>query len=212
MRSTRRERERERHREEILASALKVFCNRGYDNATMADIAEQAEFAVGTLYRFFDGKQTLHDALVVDAIRQTADLAVKAIERGGTPVEQIERYIDLTSGLYFTHRDVLRIYFSQTAGNYFAEQPSLAGEALDLHHRTRRKLATVFRDGIVRGLFAQIEPEMLVVGLHGVSDSIFSEVLYRPSEFTAEKVAELRKRLFLDPVRLKPRIRLPAQE
>ncbi len=64
MRKKRRERERERHRQEILEAALTVFAERGYHRATMNEIARRAEFAVGTLYRFFPSKKALYEALV----------------------------------------------------------------------------------------------------------------------------------------------------
>ena len=45
---TRGEPERRRHRREILAAALDLFSRKGFDRTSMAEIAEQAEFAVGT--------------------------------------------------------------------------------------------------------------------------------------------------------------------
>lgn len=65
---SRRERERAAHRAGILAAAERVFATRGFVAATMADIAREAEFAVGSLYRFFASKEELFESLVVDQI------------------------------------------------------------------------------------------------------------------------------------------------
>ncbi len=64
MRKKRREREKQRHRQEILEAALEVFAERGYHRATMNEIARRSDFAVGTLYRFFPSKKSLYEALV----------------------------------------------------------------------------------------------------------------------------------------------------
>src|SRR5660397_90232 len=48
----RREREKLAQRQEMLAAALDLFSKKGYRNVSMHEIAEKAEFAVGTLYKF----------------------------------------------------------------------------------------------------------------------------------------------------------------
>ncbi|RKY64298.1 MAG: TetR/AcrR family transcriptional regulator, partial [Candidatus Latescibacterota bacterium] len=48
--STRREREREAHRREILEAAGRVFARKGFAGATMDEIAQEAEFSKAALY------------------------------------------------------------------------------------------------------------------------------------------------------------------
>ena len=45
----RKERERLAKRHDIMRAARRVFAMRGYENATLDEIAEKAEFAKGTL-------------------------------------------------------------------------------------------------------------------------------------------------------------------
>ena len=47
-RLSRRERDRLRHKEEILTAALKLFAERGFHEVSMQEIAARAEFATGT--------------------------------------------------------------------------------------------------------------------------------------------------------------------
>jgi AcrR family transcriptional regulator len=49
----------ERTREKILNTALALFAEKGYNNATMRDIAAQAECSLGLAYRYFDSKEAL---------------------------------------------------------------------------------------------------------------------------------------------------------
>src|SRR4030042_2790998 len=63
---TRKEREKVRHREEILKAALSLFSNKGFHNVSMQDIAAESEFAVGTLYNFFPSKEQLFSELLND--------------------------------------------------------------------------------------------------------------------------------------------------
>lgn len=49
--------------EQILQAAAEVFWEKGYDVATTHDIAERAQTAVGTLYRFFPNKLAIFHLL-----------------------------------------------------------------------------------------------------------------------------------------------------
>ena len=52
---SRRERERLMRRQAILEAAQAVFAEKGYENATLDEIAQRAEFGKGTLYNYFEG-------------------------------------------------------------------------------------------------------------------------------------------------------------
>ena len=93
-RSTRRERERQRHRREVLSAALNLFSRRGFEKTTMADIAEQAEFAVGTLYTLFKDKDTLYRALILDTVERSAQVLTLVLKAPGSEIEKLERYIE----------------------------------------------------------------------------------------------------------------------
>ena len=49
----------------ILEAGIAVFSEKGYDAATMTEIAARSETAIGSLYRFFPSKEALADALLL---------------------------------------------------------------------------------------------------------------------------------------------------
>ncbi len=55
-RSQRKQREYDARREEILLAAERLFSKNGFFKTSMAEIAEAAQFAMGTVYRFFKSK------------------------------------------------------------------------------------------------------------------------------------------------------------
>src|SRR5690606_30116547 len=59
----RKERERERRRQDIMVAARRVFSARGYEKATMEDIAREVELSPGTLYLYFKNKDDLYASL-----------------------------------------------------------------------------------------------------------------------------------------------------
>jgi len=62
--SQRKQHEALQRRRSILAAARQVFRDRGYAGATVAQIAQTAELATGTLYLYFTGKDALYIELL----------------------------------------------------------------------------------------------------------------------------------------------------
>src|ERR1700744_1105746 len=57
----------------ILEAGVAVFSEKGYDAATMTEIAARSGTAIGSLYRFFPSKELLADALLRRYGRQVLD-------------------------------------------------------------------------------------------------------------------------------------------
>jgi AcrR family transcriptional regulator len=87
-----RERKKQQTRERITRAALRLFAERGYDETTLADIAEAAEVAPRTIFAYFDGKDDIllcHEDVFLD------DLKHRLQERpaGTTTVDAISEFL-----------------------------------------------------------------------------------------------------------------------
>ncbi len=73
--ASRRERERAQRRDDILRAAREVFFQRGFHAVTVDDIAVAAEVGKGTVYLYFDTKETILAHLLLEGLdRLVADL------------------------------------------------------------------------------------------------------------------------------------------
>ena len=57
------------------------FRRKGYHNVSMHEIAKEAEFAIGTLYKFFRNKEDLYQALMLQ-LSDRFHGALKAVVEG----------------------------------------------------------------------------------------------------------------------------------
>jgi AcrR family transcriptional regulator len=57
----------------ILAAGVEVFTEKGYDAATMTEIATRSGTAIASLYRFFPSKEALADALLLQYAKHVLD-------------------------------------------------------------------------------------------------------------------------------------------
>jgi AcrR family transcriptional regulator len=90
----RRAREARQRRAEILDAARQVFWRRGYQSATIPDIAAEAELAPGTLYLYFPGKETLYVELLVEGYQLLEERLVAAVRSHAAPSRQAPALID----------------------------------------------------------------------------------------------------------------------
>src|SRR5256885_3696625 len=60
-------------RRQIMDGARAVFLAQGFDAASMGEIARRAGVSKGTLYVYFDSKETLFETIVEAECRSTAE-------------------------------------------------------------------------------------------------------------------------------------------
>ena len=82
---------------EILASARMVFAEKGFDGASMQDLARKAGMSVGNFYRYFPSKSAIVESLISqDMARLEQDFA-SILEN--TTISTITRAADQTVSL-----------------------------------------------------------------------------------------------------------------
>jgi len=126
-RETRAERQA-RTRGELLEAAATVFARRGYDGASVEEIAEEAGYSHGAVYSNFDGKADLFLAVFEDYMAERArELAATQVDVAeDAPLEARARALaDQWMERFAADRDsfVLHIEFIAHAGR----DPELAG-------------------------------------------------------------------------------------
>ncbi len=85
----RRQRRIARRRDEILTAAARVFAEKGYANATIKEIAYEADVADGTIYNYFEGKRDLLFEIADRLIREAMDQTISELSS-----RDAEAYVD----------------------------------------------------------------------------------------------------------------------
>ncbi len=177
----RREREKLAQRQEILSAALALFSGKGYRNVSVQEIAERAEFAIGTLYKFFKNKEDLYRALVREQADKFHVAIMKAIDESDDEAGKLRNFILAKGEVFRANAAMIRIYFSETQG---ARHNALAGfdhEMREKHDDFMRVLASVFESGMDRGRFRRIaDPYFLAVALEGMTNAFLFLWLEEP--------------------------------
>ncbi|MBI5571853.1 MAG: TetR/AcrR family transcriptional regulator [Desulfomonile tiedjei] len=179
----RRERENLRQRGEILETALKLFSEKGYHNVSMQQIAKEAEFGVGTIYKFFSNKQDLYKILIMDTAERWQRAVIQVLEQERNPCRAITRYITVQRELFFDNLPVVRLYYSETRGACFNIEAGFDQDLLKLRDERIEKLMSVFETGIKESVFRDLDPYHMALALHGIIDAFLFRMMEDPARF-----------------------------
>jgi TetR/AcrR family transcriptional regulator len=171
MKLSRREKEKLRQRQEMLAAALKLFSERGYHSVSMHEIAEEAEFAIGTLYKFFKNKEELYKILVLELTDRFHETLTRALQEPGDEIERLRNYVKAKGELFRANMSMIRLYFAETRGASFNVM-ALDSKIRQRYYQLLQALASVFERGIRRKRFKKIaDPYHLAIALESLTNT-----------------------------------------
>ena len=181
------------HRKEILKTALRLFSERGYHNVSMNEIAKEAEFAVGTLYKFFSNKEEMYSTLVVEKADEFHSALLNALDTGGDELARIRACIDAKIDVFKNNLDFARLYLTETQGACFSIRAGLDEELKRRYEEYLIKLSNVFKEGAEKKIFKAFDPYILAVAIDGITNAFLMEYLEDPEKhrFDAETVMDI---------------------
>lgn len=141
-------------REQIVVAAGEHFSHYGYEKTTVSDLAKAIGFSKAYIYKFFDSKQAIGEAICAKTLSDVVAAVEDAVARAPTPTEKFRRMFKVLAatgvGLFFNDRKLYDI-----AAYACAEQwPS----ARSYTERVRRILMEVVREGRETGEFERKTP------------------------------------------------------
>jgi AcrR family transcriptional regulator len=184
---SRRERERLRRREEMLEAALELFSEKGYHSVSMHEIAEKAEFAIGTLYKFFENKEDLYRSLMLAMAESYHRLLIEALDVEGDVLIGLKRYVAAKAKVFADNVSMVRLYFAETRGASFNIKAGLDADLRAVYENSLQRLASVFETGVREGVFRKMDPYYLAVALDGLTNAFLFCWLEDPEQHPYEK-------------------------
>jgi AcrR family transcriptional regulator len=171
----RKEREKERRRQQIMIAAKRVFTERGFNKATMEDIAQEAELSPGTLYLYFKNKEELYASLSLRILQYLLIRVEHVIdEKGGGPEQKLNSLIEAMYDVYeFDPLIIINMFHLQSSETLKNLSPELMSEIKDLSRKSLSAIAQIFKSGIEKGLFIDQHP----VALADVFWALFSGIV-----------------------------------
>lgn len=97
----------------ILASATKVFAKEGYDNASVDEIALQANVAKGTFYYHFKSKEDLFISLISAGTDKLSEQMSDAADKYLNPIDKVGVIVESQYKFFSENNDLCRVLLSE---------------------------------------------------------------------------------------------------
>ncbi len=159
----RKEREKERRRQQIIVAAKRVFSEKGFNKATMEDIATEAELSPGTLYLYFKNKEELYASLSL-RILQYLYIRVTHVHKENklSPKDKVKALIDAMYDVYdFDPLIIINMFHLQSSETLKNLSPELLAEIKNLSQKSIGAIAQIFKEGIESGDYIDCHPNAL---------------------------------------------------
>jgi AcrR family transcriptional regulator len=171
----RKEREKERRRQQIIVAAKRVFSDKGFNKATMEDIAKEAELSPGTLYLYFKNKEELYASLSL-RILQYLHIRISHVinQTELDPASKLDALKEVMYDVYdFDPLIIINMFHLQSSETLKNLSEDLIEEIKTLSRNSIGAMARIFQEGIDAGIFIDRHP----VALSDITWSLFSGVV-----------------------------------
>ncbi len=135
--------------EALLAAAARVFAERGYHAATVAEIARRACVATGTFYLYFPSKEQCFAQLVALLYDEVLHEVKERRRGGGSVLVKLDRSVRAVLQCFRQRRDLASIVLLQASGATKAVQERLDTIEAELLHLLATDLAEAAQDGLI---------------------------------------------------------------
>lgn len=198
--ATRKERDKQRHYEEIMRAAEVVFAEKGFVHAKMSDIAEAAEFSVGYIYNIWKSKKDLYLAILESKIMDFGAHIEEKIATTDDPYAKINLLMDAHFSFFEEHQAFFKIYISEESQRDVHFFSSFGKKFRQHKAELFQKVEDIFREGIDKGIFIPVPAEDLTTALKGILFAFTVSLAEQDSlQYTRDK-RDIIKRIFFGSV------------
>ncbi len=167
-REQRRQLQQELSREQLLDAAEEVFGAKGFHDTTLKEIAELAEFSVGSVYSFFENKDDLFLNVFLRRGHEFLPGMIQAAEASDDPLAQLHALVDFEVGFFRRHPHFGRLYLRVSRSSLPGIELPPSRDMADNFQRAMDTHAAVFSRGQAAGVLRPGDPQVLARLLSGL--------------------------------------------
>jgi AcrR family transcriptional regulator len=164
----RKERERQRRQREFLETAEEIFSQKGFHSATIQEISEKSEFAVGSIYHMFRNKDEIYTALLQMRVEEYISLLEAKVNNSHDPLEKVKTLIETKLQYFSEHKPFLKLFMDTTLGLGWDVRIAGAERLASRYEEYLRLVTGIFEEGIKKKLFSGNDPTGMALALEGM--------------------------------------------
>jgi len=203
VKNSRKEREREARKREILVAAKAIFAKDGYHGATLDEIALRAEFSKASLYTYFRDKQDLFYAVLEDGLDRLLEKVKEIAYQDLQPLSKLELMIRGVIEYLEEDRDFFRVFNPERVRMTDMRNPHLNRRILPRIKAFIEVAALVVKEGTDQGKIKKVDPLEVANLLFGMTHSVVAQWLLEGAKDPLEERSKVILDILLNGIRLR---------
>jgi AcrR family transcriptional regulator len=156
-------------RQKILAAAVSVFAERGYEATRVGDIASEAGVAYGLVYHYFASKDAVLEAVFREAWGRLLSAIAQAEQMAGTAPERLGLVVKIVLRSWRDDPDLVRLLVREVTRNpHIQDELDEIGQAFT---SLERIIAGGQEEGTIR---RSLDPKLCAWMLYGALEEILT--------------------------------------
>jgi AcrR family transcriptional regulator len=144
----------------ILTAALDLFIEKGYHRVSIHEIQKQADVSIGSIYKYFGGKEGVASALHQHLIGEFNELVDDVKEVESSPLEQCMMIIKQLFKYTETRRNIIAFLFNTNHSDFLSHNATSSPTPFCL-------LQNIIEQGIKTGEFKENDSQVATSFLFG---------------------------------------------
>lgn len=169
---------------EILEAARRVFARKGFEGATVDEIADAAGLGKGTVYLYFHSKRDIYMEALKRGFAALLEETARNVAGASTAAEKIRAFITTRIRYADAHKDFISIYhaeFGQIRAATFNK------DFRTLYLQQAKALEAVLRDASARGEIRPLRADRAAFTIYEMTRGLMTHRLLGWSKATADE-------------------------
>lgn len=186
-------------KEKIIDAATNLFSRKGFENASVRDIAKEAEVNIAMISYYFGSKEKLLKTVLENRFAYLRDLFTELVSNNTlSAMEKIDRITDLLIERKFSNRIFHKMLHRELSVD---DRPQLKNAVSALLLKNITPVKKILEAGIASGEFRKVDVEMTVTTIIGTihylltSDIMCKRILGKKGKFNPFENKELKQRV-----------------
>ncbi len=198
--SKRREIIKERHKQEIIESALYLFGKKGYKDTTIEEIAEHAQFSKGAIYSYFESKKKLFDEILKELFDKVQAFAEEAKNLKGNAREKLKVYaLNVANYFLLESKHSFNVMMQATMQMNAEDREKTKNYVMRRIKQINQILIDIVAVDIKNGSLKNLNPNIIVTTFNGIlRDLIYGCLLEDFANLTPEEIVDITLEIIFD--------------
>ena len=155
-------------RQQIMDAATELFAENGYYATTIADLAGTAGVANGTIYWYFDNKDSILLSILDEILRETNETFTDIIRSVKNGLEAILDCVEPTLDILQKHGSIYLMCSLEIGST----NPVIQEKYREIHRLVHACLKAALRRGIEQGVIRKLNPDVAADAVMGLTERV----------------------------------------